>query len=166
MIFTVADLNGNSVPTGSAIAVSSSAACVIGTGASAIVANSVFPASFAAGYSTNGAPCAGGTAITVKVTSPLGLVSSRSFTVPATPPVALSVLSGATASIVGTSSKLTTVSGGTGPYSVSSSNVAAATATISGSALTITGVAPGTSTVIVSDTTGAEFKIVVTVTGP
>ena len=166
LIFTVADLNGNSVPTGSAIAVSSSAACVIGTGASAIVANSVFPASFAAGYSTNGAPCAGGTAITVKVTSPLGLVSSRSFTVPATPPVALSVLSGATASIVGTSSKLTTVSGGTGPYSVSSSNVAAATATISGSALTITGVAPGTSTVIVSDTTGAEFKIVVTVTGP
>ena len=164
LIYSVADGNGNSVPTGSAIAVSGPDSCVVTSGASDIVANSLSAATFSARYpATAGNSCPGGTAITVKVTSPAGIVSSRSFVVPATPPVPLSVLSGATASVISGSSRLTTVSGGTGPYSVSSSRVAFATAAISGSALTITGVAAGTSTVIVSDTTGAEFTITVTV---
>lgn len=164
LVYSVADGNGNSVPTGSAIEVSPPVACPITNGSSVVVANSLSPATFSAGYRTfSGGPCPGGTVITVKVTSPLGLVSTRSFGVPATPPVALTVLSGATASVLRGSARLTTVSGGTGPYSVGSSDVAVATVALSGSALTITGVAAGTATVIVSDTTGAEVIITVTV---
>ena len=165
LVYTVADGNGNSVPTGSAIAVSSSSeSCGFNSGASGIVANSLSPATFTARYSASiSGPCPGGTVITVRVTSPLGLVSSGSFAVPLVSSVALSVLSGPTVSVTTGSERRTTVSGGTGPYSVSSSAVAVATVFISNSSLFITGVAAGTATVIVSDAAGAEFPITVTV---
>ena len=167
LVYSVADGNGNSVPTGSAIEVSSIPTCPIQNGSSVVVANSLSPATFSVGYRTAvGEPCPRGTVITVKVTSPLGLVSTRSFAVPATPPVALSVLSGPSASVLSGSARVTTVSGGTGPYSVGSSAVAVATVALSGSALTITGVAAGTAFVVVSDAAGGEFTITVTVPAP
>lgn len=164
LIFRVADLNSNSVPTGSVIAVTASGTCGIDSGGSAIVANSLSPALFSTGYSRiGGAPCTGGTQINVKLTTPLGLVTSANFTVPASLPAALSVLSGASLTVFSTNSRITTVSGGTGSYSVSSDAPTKATATLAGSVLTVTGVASGTANVVVTDTAGAEFTIVVTV---
>ncbi len=164
LVYSVADGNGNSVSTGSTISVNGTTACVVENGASVVVPNSLEPAAFSASYATStGGACLGGTPITVRVTSPLGLVSSRSFFVPLTAPTALSVLSGETASLFAQSSRILTVSGGTGPYSVGSSTPAVATVALNGSALTITGVAAGTSTVIVSDAAGTEFRITVTV---
>ena len=164
LIFSVADKNGNSMPTGSAISVSTSGGtCSVEDGASAIVANSIAPSSFLTSYGNAGAPCAGGTLINVKVTSPSGLVTTQPFVVATSPPAALSVLSGPTAKVLVDNSRITTVSGGTGPYSVSSDTASVATVALSGSQLTITGVSVGTANVTISDATGAEFTIVVTV---
>lgn len=85
LTYNVADGNGNSVPTGSTIAVTSgSAACGIeSSAASAVVASSLSPATFTARYANgSGGSCSSGTNITVKVTSPLGLVTSKTFAVP------------------------------------------------------------------------------------
>ncbi len=57
-----------------------------------------------------------------------------------------------------------TVSGGTGPYSVSSGNESVATASIATSTVTITAVAAGTATITVSDNAGDSETISVTVT--
>ncbi|MBF0554570.1 MAG: hypothetical protein HQK96_08465 [Nitrospirae bacterium] len=57
-----------------------------------------------------------------------------------------------------------TVSGGTSPYAVTSSNTKVATASISGSTVTITGVAQGSATVTVTDKNNLSASIAVTVT--
>ncbi len=171
LTFSVSDgnlISANSVPTGSSIVVTASPnTCVVNSGGSAIVANSLFPAVFSVGYSSSdGSPCASGSSINVKLTTPLGTITTRSFPVPSTPPKELTVLSGMSMTLLSTNSRITTVSGGTGPYSVSSSAPTVAKATLSSTTLTIEGVAAGTSTVIVSDAAGANYSIVVTVTGP
>jgi len=56
-----------------------------------------------------------------------------------------------------------TVSGGTSPYSVSTSNASVATASIATSTITITGVAAGTATITVSDSAGGSDTISITV---
>ena len=165
LTFSVADGNLNSVPTGSAIAVSASpATCAITNGGNAIVANSLSAAVFSTSYATTGgAPCAGGTLINVKVTTPLGLITSASFPVATTPPVALSALSGPRLDVFTDSFRLTTVLGGIGPFTVSSNDRTVATATLSGSELRVTGVSAGSATIVINDATGSSYRIVVTV---
>ena len=55
------------------------------------------------------------------------------------------------------------ISGGSKPYSLLSANSAIATATLSGNLVSITGVSSGTTSITVSDDTGADTSIVVTV---
>ena len=167
LTFSVADGYSNSVPTGSVIDVTSSPNfCRIASGGSAIVANSLYPAVFSVAYSVEGSPCAGGTLINVKLTTPRGTVTTRSFAVPATAAPELTVLSGTSMTVLSANSRTTTVSGGTAPYSVSSSAPTVARATLSSNTLVIEGVSAGTSTVIISDAAGAMYSIAVTVTGP
>jgi len=64
------------------------------------------------------------------------------------------------------SSETVTISGGTGYYSVSSSNSQVATAIISGSNLEITGLSSGSATITVSDNGGETVSISVTVSSP
>jgi hypothetical protein len=77
----IADTNGNSMPTGSAIAVEVTSAGSTGCAArlpSAVVPNSLLP--FVQTISTE--KCRNGDRLTVKVTAPSGLVTFRDFTVP------------------------------------------------------------------------------------
>lgn len=77
----VADTNGNSMPTGSAISVEVTSAGSTGCAAklpSAVVPNSTLP--FTQTISTE--KCRNGDRLTVKVTAPSGLVTFRDFTVP------------------------------------------------------------------------------------
>jgi hypothetical protein len=77
----IADTNGNSMPTGSAIAVEVTSASSSGCAArlpSSVVPNSLLP--FQQTISTE--KCRNGDRLTVKVTAPSGLVTFRDFTVP------------------------------------------------------------------------------------
>jgi hypothetical protein len=77
----IADTNGNSMPTGSAISVEVTSAA--STGCAAKLPSSVIPnryTSFQQTISTE--KCRNGDRLTVKVTAPSGLVSFRDFTVP------------------------------------------------------------------------------------
>jgi hypothetical protein len=56
------------------------------------------------------------------------------------------------------------IGGGTGPYTVTSSNESVATVVQNGSGFTIRGVAPGVATVVIRDTVGNTVSIAVTVT--
>ncbi len=162
LVFSLADVNGNSVPTGSTIAVtasSSSGSCKISGGSSAVVGNSLSSAVFAANYTG----CVGGDLITVTVTSPLGTVTARGFSVPVVAPAALNVLSGSAMTLAVGEIRNTTVTGGTSPYTVFSSGNTTATATLSTAALTVTGVATGSVTITVTDAVGTKFPIAVTV---
>jgi hypothetical protein len=166
----ISDLNGNSVPTGSTVEASGAETtvggplllCLIVSDAKVVIGNTTSPSTLGFVYS-----CDPGDILTVKVTTPLGTVSSRSFTAlgVTTPVVPFSVLSGSTMTVAVDEERLTTVSGGTTPYSTSSSSIATATVTLVGTRLTIKGVATGTATITVRDATGASFPIVVTV-GP
>ena len=80
----VADLNGNSMPTGSVITLSvtdrtsdANSCVLVGTG-SFTVPNTLSPVALTAGFKG----CRSGDLINVKVASPLNLVTSRDFVVP------------------------------------------------------------------------------------
>jgi hypothetical protein len=166
LTYSVADVNLNSVPTGSTILVtpaSTSGNCAIVSGGSAIVANSLSSAVFSTSY----ANCVNGDSINVKVTTPLGTVTSRSFTiVVATPlPASLSVTSGSRMTLFVGDVRSTTVTGGIAPYSISASPaaLAIATASLNGTALKITGVSAGTALITIMDAVGGTYPITVTV---
>ncbi len=86
LTFTVADLNGNSMPTGTTIGVTvgdntpaaGSPLCVMFSGGNTEVPNTLGPWSVSAIYTG----CETGDLVTVKVTSPLGTVTSQTYTVP------------------------------------------------------------------------------------
>ena len=59
-----------------------------------------------------------------------------------------------------------TISGGTSPYTVSSSNPSAATATVSDDTVTVSGVSYGTTTITITDDVDNSVTISVTVTSP
>lgn len=163
---TVADGNGNSVPTGSTVKARTSAVtCGLNGTFSTItspVPNTLGP--FVTSYSTT-TGCASGDQVIIEVTTPLGSVTTKTFNILVTPPVppALTVLAGSTMTVAVGEERLTTVSGGTTPYSTSSSDTTRATVTLAGTTLTIKGIARGTATITVRDATGASFPITVTV---
>lgn len=171
---SVSDLNGNSMPTGSTVVARGSGAC----GFNGLlftppvqVANSLGPFSISFVFDT---ACKTGDQIAVEVTTPttptmpLGTVSTRSFTVvvaePA--PLPLSVSSGPIMTVFVGDTRSSTVSGGTAPYSLSSSAASKliATATLSGTALAVKGVALGTAIISVTDALGFSYPVTVTVT--
>jgi hypothetical protein len=162
---TISDVNGNSVPTGSKVtARTSSATCGLNGTINTIVdtvQNTLGP--FAIGYATS-VGCATGDQIIVAVTTPLGTVTTRSFNVVGTS-APLAVSSGSTMTMFVGDVRSSTVSGGTAPYSISSSAASQqiATASLTGTALKITSVTAGVATITVTDATGASYPITVTV---
>ena len=82
--FTVADGNGNSMPTGTGIAVTvrdntpDLSICAINSGGNQTVVNSLVPLATSASY----VYCASGDLVNVTVTSPLGTVTSLSIAIP------------------------------------------------------------------------------------
>lgn len=97
----------------------------------------------------------------------LGAVATIAVTVPdnQSNQVVVPLFSTAPGSIVIQSGVTSTfnVTGGTGPYQVSSSNQSVSTASISNGTLSVTGNQVGTSTVLVKDSLGATINIAVTV---
>ena len=167
LLVTISDLNGNSMPTGSTVAAKTAgSSCKINGSASQSVTipNSLGP--FTVSYAIDSG-CATGDQIIIEVTSPLGTVSTRSFTVvvavPA--PLPLSVSSGSAMTVFVGDTRSSTVSGGTAPYSLSSSAASKliATTTLTGTTLAVKGVAPGTATISVIDASGFSYPITVTV---
>ena len=83
---TVSDLNGNSMPTGTTIVITAgdntpaagSPTCTMFSGGTTVVPNTLTPWPVAAIYTG----CQTGDFITVRVTSPLGTVTSQNYTVP------------------------------------------------------------------------------------
>jgi hypothetical protein len=83
---TVADGNGNSMPTGTIIAITAgdntpaagSPLCAMFSGSNTVVPNTLTPWQVTAVYTG----CEKNDLITVKVTSPLGFVTSQTYTVP------------------------------------------------------------------------------------
>ena len=85
LTLNLADLNGNSLPTGTSVAFTTadntslnSLTCTVVSGASTTVPNSLVPVTIAALLGG----CATGDLVTVTVTSPLGVVTSRGYLVP------------------------------------------------------------------------------------
>lgn len=85
LTFTVADVNGNSMPTGTNIVVASgdntptnSKSCRIFSGSSTVVPNTLTPLTLFASF----LDCEANDRITVKVTSPLGTVTESTYTIP------------------------------------------------------------------------------------
>ena len=83
--FTVADGNGNSMPTGTNIVVSAgdntpanSITCSVFSGANTVVPNTLNPLTLSASFLN----CATGDLITVAVTSPLGVATQNTYTIP------------------------------------------------------------------------------------
>ena len=97
---------------------------------------------------------AAGTTVTISVTIS-GSGGGTSDTLFTTSPSAITVNISSAGSFM--------VSGGTVPYTASSSNAAVATASISGTTLTVGGSSAGTADVLVFDATGASVTIAVTV---
>jgi len=83
--FTVADANGNSMPTGTKVQVTGDvsnslgalSSCTIQTNSSFAIANTLAPTRMSSAFA-----CDPGDTLTVKVTSPLGVTTSQSFIVP------------------------------------------------------------------------------------
>ena len=166
LFVTISDTNGNSMPTGSTVKAISTGSCELngGLGLSVTIANSLGP--FVISYATS-AGCVTGDQIIVEVTTPLGTITTRSFTVfVASASFPLAVSSGSAMTVFVGDTRSSTVSGGTVPYSLSSSPASKliATATLSGTNLQVTGVAPGTATISVTDALGFSYPITVTVT--
>lgn len=80
LFVTIADGNGNSMPTGSEVLVkSSTAGCgVLGSDFSVKIANTLAPSLFSIPLSSN---CKAGDLVQIEVTSPLGLTTRRAFAV-------------------------------------------------------------------------------------
>jgi hypothetical protein len=86
--------------------------------------------------------CAAADSVNVTVTSPLGVVSSRTFG-----------LQSYSITLPGTAQF---TASGTAPFTVQSSDVTKATVSVLGSNVTITGVAVGTATITVTDSRSPE----------
>jgi len=166
LTYSVSDINGNSMPTGSKISVtaaSSSGNCIIVSGGSNVLPNTLSPASFSTGYVN----CANGDTISVSVTSPSGTVTTRTYTVVvATPtPASLNVSSGSTMTLFNGDVRSSTVTGGSTPYSISqdAASKSIITVDLSGAALKVTGKAVGTASFDVKDSAGGSYTVTVTV---
>lgn len=166
LTYSVSDINGNSMPTGSKISVtaaSSSGNCIIVSGGSNVLPNTLSPASFSTGYVN----CANGDTISVSVTSPSGTVTTRTYTVVvATPtPASLNVSSGSTMTLFNGDVRSSTVTGGSTPYSISQNAASKSIITVdlSGAALKVTGKAVGTASFDVKDSAGGSYTVTVTV---
>ena len=143
--YQVADMNGNSPPTGSKIVVtavdgtsSNATSCAVVAGGAATVGNTLVASTF--GVSLSG--CEDGDSVNVTVNSTLGVVSSRTFSIPS-----------AKTSVAGSFSF--TVSG-TSPFTAVSNNIGVATVSVAGSTVTVTGVALGSTAITVSDSRTPE----------
>ncbi len=163
---TVSDANDNSMPTGTVILLDTLGGTNCSFGAveemTVRVANTLAPTVVTFSLSS----CVTGDVIHVTVTTPLGTVTSKSISVIAdTSAAAINVSSGPTMAVFVGDTRSSTVSGGTAPYSLSSSAASKliATATLSGTTLVVTGVAPGSATISVKDALGGNFDIAVTV---
>lgn len=169
--FVIADINGNSFPTGSAVVVDAQDrtgdngdGCYLPSNNDSegnlnlVISNSLTPATFTVGF----VGCRYGDAINIKVTSPTGLVTSRDFAIPND---AIATSAGAATTLSVGQSQSYRIFGGIQPYSVYSSDTSKVSASnFSGDdAFTLTGRATGTATVTVTDTAGATVVIAVTV---
>ena len=168
--FVIADINGNSFPTGSAVVVqaqdrtgANGSGCFLPaadtTGSvNLVIPNSLVPATFTVGF----VGCLAGDAISVKVTSPTGLITTRDFGVPND---AITTSAGGATTLSVNQVQSYRIFGGVQPYSVFSSDSSKVTASnIAGDAtFTLSGRALGTATVTVTDTAGATSVIAVTV---
>jgi hypothetical protein len=156
----VADLNGNSMPTGttvSAAVITPAAICKVTTVSPNIVRNS----SNGGNHSINldGASDCATVKIDVTVTTPSGALTVAHFAGVA----ALTTTAGPAPAVPVGTTLTYPVSGGRAPYTVTTSDATKATASISSSTLILTGVSVGTSNVIVSDASGQNVLIAVTV---
>ena len=169
--FVIADINGNSFPTGSAVVVDAQDrtgdngdGCYLPSNNDSegnlnlVISNSLTPATFTVGF----VGCRYGDAINIKVTSPTGLVTSRDFAIPND---AIATSAGAATTLSVGQSQSYRIFGGVQPYNVYSSDTSKVSASnFSGDdAFTLTGRATGTATVTVTDTAGATVVIAVTV---
>ena len=158
----VSDLNGNSVPTGSEIDLSvvdrtENETCSLVGETSFVVPNTISPYPLTASFKG----CIAGDFISVKVTTPLGLITSGNFVVPTDP---LSTTAGAAATVNVNGDKMFKITGGIAPYTVQSSDISKViTDKPLYDSLRITGKAAGTATVTVSDAVGSIVSITVTV---
>lgn len=168
LTFSVEDGNGNSMPTGSTIEVSTgTAGCLIRSGEKTVVGNSLLPISITTRFDNNtliagsgfGA-CPSGTIISVKVVTPAGNITSRDFPIA---PLPLATSAGVSTTVSVGATRSFTVSGGTAPYSVSSSAPSVAIGTVNSTTLQINGVSAGSATVKVTDNVGNSVLIAVTV---
>ncbi len=82
IVYTVSDLNGNSLPTGTKITVAAidntptnTKTCAVLVGGSAVIPNTLLPSQFGAGFGG----CDPGDSVGITVTSPLGLVTTKIF---------------------------------------------------------------------------------------
>ena len=164
--FVIADINGNSFPTGSAVAVdaqdrTSANGLIIcslsAASGSYLIPNSLAPAAFTVGFKD----CKLGDTINVKVTSPTGLITFREFPIP-NDEITTSV--GAATTINVGQGQTISIFGGVAPYSVFSSDTSKVTADMGVlTSFSLYGKAVGSATVTVTDSAGATTVIAVTV---
>ena len=164
--FVVADANGNSMPTGSTIVLSTvdrttvANTCSLVGANSFIVANSIFPISLTAGFKE----CMAGDIINVKVTTPSGFVTSQDFLVPTEP---LTTTAGTAITLGVGQQQLFRSIGGIAPYSYFSSNGSIATADhglLGGfDTLYINAIKAGSTNISIQDAVGTVTVIKVTV---
>lgn len=160
----VSDLNGNSVATGSEIDLSIvdrtvNETCSLVGETSFVVPNTISPYPLTASFKG----CIAGDFISVKVTTPLGLITSVDFVVPTDP---LSTTAGAAVVVPNGLSLEYTILGGVAPYTTITSDVnIVSTGFIGGTYKTmlLTGKAVGTAIVTVRDAVGSTVDIAVTV---
>ncbi len=162
--FVVADKNGNSFPTGSAVVVSAQdqtsgngVACVMAGKSDFLIGNSVAPANFTAGFTD----CKTGDSISVKVTSPTGQVTSRIFPVP---PDNMTTTAGAATILTVNQERSYQVIGGVLPVIITSSDESVFTVVGNlGDTFTLLGKMPGNARATVTDSLGAiaEFTVIV-----
>ena len=167
--FVIADINGNSFATGSAVVVSpqdrtssNGVACALAGSGSFVIGNSLAPSAFTTGFTD----CKTGDAINVEVTSPSGLVTSWNFPIPVD---GLATTAGTATSVGVSQTPLFEVVGGVAPFRFTSSDPLIATAN-SGLGETgnrpyfyIYGHAVGTAVITVTDSMGSSSAITVTV---
>ena len=160
----VSDLNGNSVPTGSTVDLSVvdrtvNETCSLVGETAFVVPNSIFAYPLTASFKG----CIAGDFISVKVTTPLGLITSFNFDVPTDP---LTTTAGAAVVVPNGLSLDYKILGGVAPYTTITSDVnIVSTGFIGGTynTMLLTGKAPGTATVTVRDAVGSTVSIAVTV---
>jgi len=162
--FVIADINGNSFPTGSPVVVTAEDRTTNGVSCSLsaasgsyLIPNSLAPAAFTVGFKD----CKLGDAISIKVTSPTGLVTFREFPIPNDE---ITTSAGASTTVNVRQGQTFRIFGGVQPYSVFSSDPSKVMADmLGGNTFQLFGNAVGSATVTVTDSAGATTVIAVTV---